>query len=93
MTTAASPFRDNSIDLTGVSQQVFGDAGYQGIEERFISNPNAANAVWINPFGKPAVANAKGSFLLAAGGYWASKSTQAVFAIGTAGDKLTAGER
>jgi hypothetical protein len=47
---------------------VFADAGYNGIEERFISNPNAANPVWINPFGNAAVANGKGSFLLAAGG-------------------------
>jgi hypothetical protein len=60
MTTAATPFRDKSLDLTGASQQVFADAGYKGIEERFIANPNAANAVWINPFGNAAVANDPG---------------------------------
>jgi hypothetical protein len=53
---------------------VFADAGYNGIEERFIANPNAANAVWVNPFGNAAVANGKGSFLLAAGGYWATNA-------------------
>lgn len=94
MTTAASPYRNNSIAaLTGASQQVFADAGYNGIEERFISNPNAANSVWINPFGGAAAANAAGSFELKAGGYWATKHTGVVNVIGTAADKLTAGER
>ena len=93
MSTPSTPFRDKSIDLTGVSQAVFADAGVQGIEERFIANPNAANPVWINPFGNPAVVNGKGSFLLAAGSLWATKCTNAVNAIGTAADKLTAGER
>jgi hypothetical protein len=93
MTTAASAYRNNSIDLTGASQQVFADVGYQGIEERFIANPNAANPVWINALGGAAVVNGKGSFLLAAGGYWATKHTGVVNVIGTNGDKLTAGER
>jgi len=93
MSTPSTPLRDKSIDLTGVSQAVFADAGYNGIEERFIANPNAANAVWVNPFGGVAAANAKGCFLLAAGGYWATKSTGAVNVIGTASEKLTAGKR
>lgn len=93
MTTAATPFRDKSLDLSGASQVVFADAGYQGIEERFIANPNAANAIWINPLGGAAVVNGKGSFLLVAGALWATKCTNQVTAIGTAADKLTAGER
>lgn len=93
MATPSTPFRDKSLDLTGVSQQVFADAGYQGAEERFIANPNAANAIWINPFGNAAVVNGKGSFLLAAGALWATKATNAINAIGTNLDKLTAGER
>lgn len=93
MTTTASPLRDKSAALTGASQTIFTDAGFNGIEERFLANPNAANPIWVNALGGAAVANGQGSFLLAAGGYWATKHTGVVNVIGTAADKITAGER
>lgn len=89
----ASYFREKSIDLTGVSQPVFADVGYQGMEERFIANPSAANDIWINVFGGVAAPNAKGSFRLAPGGYYAVKTPGLVNVIGTAGQAATAGER
>lgn len=89
----ASYLRDKSIDLTGVSQAVFTDVGYNGMQERFIANPSAANNIWVNPFGGTAAANAKGCFLLAPGGYWSCQSVGAVNVIGTAGQACTAGER
>lgn len=89
----ASYWRDKSVDLTGVSQAVFADVGYNTIQERFIANPSAAANLWVNPFGGAAVANGKGCFLLAPGGYWGSQSVNAMNVLGTPGQAATAGER
>lgn len=92
-----SPAVSYSIaSLSGSSQQLFPDvpaptAG--SFQERWVSNPNAANSIWINLFGAAAVANGAGSMEIKAGGFWSGAVSSQINVIGTAADKVTAGQR
>ena len=79
--------------VTGASQQLFPDAGYNGFEERFIMNPSAAATIWVNLFAGAAAANAADCFAIPPNGAWSGKVANQINVIGTAGQAITAGER
>jgi hypothetical protein len=92
MAQNAGPFVSTALAaLTGASDTLFEDAGYAGCQVVFISNPNAANPIWVNPFGNAAVANGSGSVKLTAGETRFFQCTNKITVIGTAADKITAG--
>jgi hypothetical protein len=93
MSNPSTPFIDRSVDLTGASQALFADVGFNGNQERTVHNPSAANPIAINPTGGAAVINGKGCIQIAAGGTFTGKWTNATTVIGTAGQKATALER
>lgn len=81
---------DASISsATGSSQEAL--AADSDRRYLLIANPNAANAVWVNPTGGTAAANGAGSFRLAAGERWEPivVPTDAINVIATAADKVT----
>lgn len=92
----ATGARNRSITgaaVTGASQPLFTDAGFGGINERWINNPSATATLWVNLFGEDAAANSAGSFQIPPGGGWSGKITSAINVIGVAGQAITAGER
>lgn len=90
----ATPAHSRSIAaLSGSSQALFADAGPDGVEERWVHNPHASNAIAINLTGGAAALNTAGSITIAAGGFWSGAVSGAITVIGTAGSPVTAGER
>lgn len=90
-TTPAISF--SKAALAGTSEQLFPDAPSGSFNLRMIVNPNAANTIWVNPLGGPAVVNGLDCIPVLANGSLTLTNTNQVNVIGTAGDKVTAFQR
>lgn len=93
MASPSSPYTSFSKALSGASEALFPAASFGGIEDRVISNPNAANSVWVNLMGGTAAANGLDCTEVKAGITLRVENTNAVTVIGTAADKVTALQR
>lgn len=86
-----APYTDKSVTLDGSSQTIF-PSETPG-NDRFIHNQPGNDTLWINIFGDPAAVNGDGCIGLVAGALMDFDSNIKVNVLGTAGQKIAAGER
>lgn len=92
MSEPASPAVNYGKVLSGASEALFPDAGYNGFQERWVHN-SGANSIALNLFGGVAALNSKDCINIPANGSWAGRVSNAITVIGTAAQPVAAGQR